>query len=248
VLPHSPIFADDLAARRRLVASANLVICHSQSTLVELAGLGITPRKSVVIPHGPYAVTREREHFRVPASTPGPRNFLFFGMVEPYKGVDALISAFAELPPDSNSQLMIVGNCRDPLLKASLNELARGSSRPVKLRLERIADDEVSDLLESADAVVLPYQRSTTSGSALLALSHGRPLIVPNLPGLAGLPDDAVIRYDGTMQGLTKALADLARADSAVFAQMSDAGYAYCASLSWESIARKTFDAMRLTL
>jgi glycosyltransferase involved in cell wall biosynthesis len=96
--------------------------------------------------------------------------------------------------------------------------------------------------------MVLPYRQSSTSGSALLALSYGRPLIVPDLPGLAALPDGAVVRYDRTVDGLTDALAGLIRADDGVLANMSDAGYAYCTSLTWESIARRTFDEMNQTL
>jgi glycosyltransferase involved in cell wall biosynthesis len=248
VLPIVPRFADDVAARRRLVGAADLVIFHSRATLAELAEFGIVPRNSVVIPHGPYEVAREREHLRIPASTPGPRKFLFFGAVEEYKGVDTLLTAFTELPPDLDAQLMVAGECGDSSLKALLYELAHRSSRSIELRLERIPDGEVSKLLESADAIVLPYRRSSTSGSALLALSHGRPLVLPDLPGLAELPDNAIIRYDGTTQGLTNALVDLARADTAVFTKMSDAGYTYCASLSWESIAQATFNAMSLLL
>jgi glycosyltransferase involved in cell wall biosynthesis len=248
VLPLEPRFADDLAARRRLVAAADLVISHSRATLDELAELGIVPRKSVVIPHGPYEVMGKREHLRTPASTPGPRSFLFFGQVGEYKGVDELLTAFSALPPSLEARLTVVGQCPEPLFEASLHELVQRSSRPIELRLERIADEEVSELLESADVVVLPYRRSSTSGSALLALSHGRPLVIPELPGLAELPDDAVVRYDRTTQGLTNALADLVRTDSAVLAKMSDAGYAYSASLSWASIAQKTFDEMSLIL
>jgi glycosyltransferase involved in cell wall biosynthesis len=246
VLPLTSCFADDLAARRRLVAAADLVIAHSRATLTELGGLGIVPRNSVVIPHGPYRVAREQ--LRIPASTPGPRRFLFLGAVEEYKGVDNLLTAFAGLPPNLDVQLTVAGRCGDPSLKALLYELAGRSPRPVEFRLEHIPDEEVPKLLESADAIVLPYRRSSTSGSALLALSHGRPLVLPDLPGLAELPDDAIIRYDTTTQGLTNALTDLARADSAVLAKMSGAGYAYCESISWESIAQKTFDAMSLIL
>ena len=39
----------------------------------------------------------------------------------------------------------------------------------------------------------------------MLALSHGRPLIVPDLAGLADLPDQAVLRYDGKIPALTDA-------------------------------------------
>lgn len=243
-LPLGQRFPDDLAARRRLVAAADLVISHSRATLAELAELGILPRNNVVIPHGPYRLTLEHDHLRIPASTPGTRNFLFFGMVDPYKGVDSLLEAFAELPSDVAARLTVAGECRDPLLKASLNELARKSSRPIKLRLNRIAEEEVSELLAAADVMVLPYRRSSTSGSALLALSHGRPLILPDLPGLAELPGDAIIWYDRTNQGLTRALTDLARADSSVLAKMSQAGYAYCKSISWESIAQQTLNAL----
>ena len=67
-------------------------------------------------------------------------------------------------------------------------------------------------LLAAADVVVLPFRRVSTSGSALLALCHGRPLIVPDLPGLADLPGQAVLRYDGSRPGLAAALTRLADA------------------------------------
>ncbi len=95
-----------------------------------------------------------------------------------------------------------------------------------------------------ADVVVLPFRQVTTSGSAELALSHARPLIVPDLPGLADLPGDAVLRYDGSVAGLTDALADLARADRSRLAAMSAAASAYSAQVSWHDIAVATLSAM----
>jgi hypothetical protein len=53
VLPHEPVFADDVAARRALVEASDLVLVHSRSTLDELAALGAVPRRYAVIPHGP---------------------------------------------------------------------------------------------------------------------------------------------------------------------------------------------------
>jgi glycosyltransferase involved in cell wall biosynthesis len=102
----------------------------------------------------------------------------------------------------------------------------------------------VAGLLASADAVVLPFRQVTTSGSAELALSHARPLIVPDLPGLAGLPAAAVVRYDGSVRGLTAALADLANADRSRLAAMSAAASAYSAQVSWREIAAATLSAM----
>ena len=217
---------------------------HSRATLGELAELGMVPRKSVVIPHGPYEVSGKqdsspfsRHHARSSATA-------LFGVIEPYKGVDNLIAAFTELPSNLDAQLSIIGECRDPALRRSLTDLAGLSRRPIVLRFEHIAEAEISDLMQNADAVVLPHRRSSTSGSAVLALSHGRPMIVPDLPGLAELPHEAVIRYDRTVQGLTAALSEIILAEVCVLAKMSDAAYEYCASISWGSIARKTLDEL----
>lgn len=248
VLPLAKLFADDAAARRRLVAAADLVIAHSRATLDELAELGMVPRKSVILPHGPYEVHRNLADLRPPGSTRGSRQVLFFGMVEPYKGIDNLLAAYTALPVDVDVRLAIVGDCRDSSLRSSLTDLASRSARPISFRFERIAESEISDVLEQADVVVLPYKRSSTSGSAVLALAHGRPMIVPDLPGLSELPSDAIIRYDRTVQGLTAALAELVMADESVLAKMSDAAYVYCASISWQSIARKTLDEISQTV
>jgi len=74
----------------------------------------------------------------------------------------------------------------------------------------------------------------------MLALSHGRPLIVPDLPALADLPDEAVLRYDENVPALTAALARLARADGETLATMSRAARRYAFRTTWEEIAART--------
>jgi glycosyltransferase involved in cell wall biosynthesis len=240
VLPQSPVFADDLRARRRLVAASDLVIAHSAATLEQLAALGIRPRRSAVIPHGPFTDNAESSRPHPPGHPGSPRQFLFFGKVAPYKGIDALLEAFATLPPELGAHLTVAGECGDPALAAELTRLAGQSPGRVTLRLAWCSAEDASRLLRLADVMVLPYRRITTSGSALLALGHGLPLVAPDLPGLAGLPDDAVVRYDGTTRGLRGALADMSVADSTVLAKMSSAARAYCAALNWSEIADKT--------
>jgi glycosyltransferase involved in cell wall biosynthesis len=92
--------------------------------------------------------------------------------------------------------------------------------------------------------VVLPFRQVTTSGSAMLALSAGRPLIVPDLPGLADLPDRAVLRYARTVPELSGALARLARADDDVLASMGAAAHEYATAISWRAIAEQTMTAI----
>jgi glycosyltransferase involved in cell wall biosynthesis len=240
VLPVTPVFEDDLGARRRLVAASDLVIAHSQATLDRLAALGIPARSGAVIPHGPFTSAEPTTVLRTPGDGDGPRELLFFGKIRPYKGVDILLRAFAALPPELNAHLTVAGECGDGLLRDELAELAGKSGDRVTLQLERIPDEEITGLLEQADAMVLPYRQITTSGSGVLALCHGRPLVVPDLPGLAELPDDAVVRYDGTERELTAALVGIVTADASVLAKMSSAADEYCAASSWSEIAERT--------
>lgn len=241
VLPSSPVFADDLRARRRLAAACDLVLVHSKSTLDQLAEIGIVPRRSAVVPHGPYIMTSAQGSPHVPGSRPGPRRLLFFGRVQPYKGVADLLSAYAALPPELDARLTLAGECSDPSLTDEIAKVVSQSDGRVDARLERIPEAELSRLLGDADAVVLPFRQITTSGSAMLALCHGRPLIVPDLPGLADLPNGALARYDGTIPGLTGALADVIGAEASVLAEMSAEAYDYCSSISWTEIAAATF-------
>ncbi len=97
VLPHEPVFADDAAARRALVRASDLVLAHAPAALAALADLGAVPSRSVVIRHGPVAAVRAAA-LRPPGAGGGPRRFLFFGRVQPYKGVADLLAAFAALP------------------------------------------------------------------------------------------------------------------------------------------------------
>jgi glycosyltransferase involved in cell wall biosynthesis len=111
------------------------------------------------------------------------------------------------------------------------------SGERVVVRFEYIPDEEVTHLLSASDVVVLPYRQITTSGSVMLALSHGRPLIVPRLPGLADLPDEAVCRYDGFDNGLTEAIIHLAEVDKGSLEAMSVAAIKYSSSITWWEMA-----------
>ncbi len=160
--------------------------------------------------------------------------------MQDYKGVTDLLAAFAALPAGVPAELTVAGSCPDQPLRARLRALAEGAGHQVTLRLERLPDSTVTDLLAAADVVVLPFRRVTTSGSAILALCHGRPLIVPDLPGLAGLPGPALLRYDGSIPALTGALTRLAVAQPRALAAMSAAALSYAAELSWPDIAQRT--------
>jgi len=245
VLPHEAVFADDVAARRALVRACDLVLAHSTSALAGLAALGAAPRRSAVIPHGPLAPMPPAAPLHAPGSGPGPRRIVFFGKILDYKGVEDLLAAFAAVPADAAAELIVAGQCDDQAMRSRLR---RAAGERVVLRLERIAEQEVAPLLTSADAVVLPYRRVTTSGSAMLALAYGRPLVLPELDAFAHFPPEAILCYDGTRDALTSALTWVARAGTPPLAAMAAAARAYAATLSWPDIASRTRSEMASVL
>jgi glycosyltransferase involved in cell wall biosynthesis len=240
VLPHAPVFADDIAARRALVEASDLVVAHCQSTLTGLASIGAVPQGYTIIPHGPLATVLPPAALRMPGTGGEPRHVLFFGKILNYKGVEDLLAAFHALPRDLAIRLTVAGQCDDAGTRARLHELAQADRDRVLLRLERIAEPDVAPLLMSADVVALPYRRVTTSGSAMLALAYGRPLILPELAEFGHLPRQAIVGYDGTQQALTAALAQVACVAGSTLTDMGIAASAYAATLSWRDIAAKT--------
>ena len=194
----------------------------------------------MVIPHGPFSTAVTPGSLDTPGRHRGPRHLLFFGKIRPYKGVDLLLEAFAALPEELDVRLTVAGECGDKAQRDELMALAERSHGRAMLSLERVPDEEVTRLLQQADAMVLPYRHITTSGSGVLALCHGRPLVIPDLPALAELPDDAVMRYDGTVHGLSDALARVALADASVLDKMSAAALDFSADVSWSEIAART--------
>lgn len=244
VLPHGRVFHDERRARRDLVRASRLVVAHSPATLDALSSLGAVPSRSAVLPLGPIAGASDPGRLRIPGSTPGPRHFLFFGQVHEHKGVEDLLAAVAAVPADRDLRVTVAGRCADPALAARLERLARPLGRRAALRLERVPDDEVEALMAAADVVVLPFRRVTTSSSAALALGLGRPLLVPRLPALDDLPDDAVARYDGSVGGLADALRVLGGAPPARLAAMAAAARAHRPP-GWDAIAAGTLAAIR---
>jgi glycosyltransferase involved in cell wall biosynthesis len=169
---------------------------------------GLAKKESAVIQHGDYvdwiaeasAAARPdlptREALGISA---GATVFLAFGLIRPYKGIDLLIEEFMRLGR-SDTHLIVAGYVSKAQLKQRIVELS-GAVSNIHCILRRTEDDELVKLLELSDVVVLPYRQFTNSGSALLALSAGRPILGPRMGSLPEVQqlvgEDWVRLYDG---------------------------------------------------
>jgi beta-1,4-mannosyltransferase len=149
--------------------------------------------------HGHY-----RDWFeRFPASGPVAGRLLYFGLLRPYKGVEALIEAFGQVARPEAS-LHVVGK---PIPASYGDELALLAERDPRIRLTlEFADDAtLAREIHESGLVVLPYRQMYNSGSALLALSLDRPVLVPRSPANAALSSEVgegwVLSFDSALTG-----------------------------------------------
>jgi glycosyltransferase involved in cell wall biosynthesis len=195
-----------------------------------------------VIPHGHYldnyendvSVAEAREELGIDGSV---TVFLFFGLIRRYKGVFDLVSAFqdASIP---ESRLLIAGN---PRTRAIERELDRQISEDERITgvFEFVPDEEIQYYMNAADVVVLPFRETTTSGSAVLAMSFGRGVVVPRLGCLPELVDEAgAVSYGPDRPG---GLADALRAAATRnTTAMGEHNLERVGRFDWESVARMT--------
>jgi glycosyltransferase involved in cell wall biosynthesis len=235
LLPHSPVFDDDVKARRTLVGAADLVIAHSRDAIADVTRLTGHPRAARVIPHGPMLAPGIGE--LTPTADVPARTILFFGRIDPYKGVEDLLEASGQ--PSAPLRFVIAGECRDAPLRERLIAVARTLPN-VELRLGHVPEDDIAPLFEAADAIVFPFRMVTTSGSVRLAMASGRPVIVPDLPAFADVPAHALIRYRPGLPGLRKVLVDVSELSAEARRAIGTAGQAHSTSPQWSEIATWT--------
>lgn len=211
VLPHSPVFPDDAAQRRRLVAAADAVVVHSEVTARKLADIGARPTRTVTVPHGPYGdvwtETVGRAEARTRLGVPADASIvLFFGKVARYKGVQDLVAVWpAVREAFPGALLLVVGQCDDAGLRAELSAAAT-SANSVDLRPNHVPEPDVPSYFAAADLVALPFRAVTTSGSVTLAYSLGRAVLIPDLEELSDAPSPAALRHAPTLDGLRTGL------------------------------------------
>lgn len=244
VLPHDRVFYDDMAARLRLIRAAGAVIAHQEAIVAKLESMGA--RNIHVIPAGPYmgeypqGIGRN-EARRLLGLGLEDRVVVFVGNILPYKQVDWLLEAAGRLPAsDTRTHVVIAGACTDAEMLARLRTLATEAGSRVITRFGFVPDDELQVYFACADVAALPFSRITSSGSAILALSFGVPLLLPDLPEMACFPDSAAIRFAPKLDALVDALTQISTADSQVLSALADGARAYADSLSWEQSGSDT--------
>lgn len=199
--------------------------------------------KLVEIDHGHYIdnykneITPEtaRKSLNVDSSK---RIYLYFGHMRPYKGLFDLIEAFRQ-SGSSSERLFLVGNPENTSFKQELLDETESDQR-LKLMFGFIPNDLVQLFMNAADVVVLPYEEITTSGTAILAMSFGKPVILPRTGCMPEMVDNqGAIFYHPDEEGISAALQ---RVETADLESMGEHNYELVSSYTWESAAEQTLE------
>jgi beta-1,4-mannosyltransferase len=234
-LPHEASVVD--RAMRWLLLRIAQPVVHAATARTVLPRAA---RQATIVPHGhyigayPHRIPDEAARRRL-GLTPTQTVFLCFGQLRPYKGVPELLESFRALPGD-HLRLVVagqpVGNAvRHAVVAAALHD------RRIVAHTERIADEDVQLYFGAADWVVLPYRDVLTSGTAMLALSFGRPLIVPRRGCLGEFAEvGCAIAYDPDEPGALGAA--LARALGSDARALRRCALETARANDWDTIAR----------
>ena len=162
----------------------------------------------------------------------------FVGGIRPNKGIEELISTFAKLSsPDA--VLLVAGKPWQPDSYVARVEALAAMDPRVRFTPERIPDGDLQRYLQAADVLVFPFTRVLTSGSVVLAMSFGRPVIVPRLgclPELIGT--DSGFVYDPQEPHALGAA--LERAMGSNLTRMGAAAANRVNAVTWRDLARRT--------
>jgi beta-1,4-mannosyltransferase len=169
----------DRVAGRLLARFSNVVFAHEQGTARQAhAELGI--KRVVVVPHGSYIDVypsgRSRPDVRDELGIPDEAFvFLCFGDIRSDKALDLVVDAFRSTG-GRNAVLVIAGRVKDESLRRRLVAVAERDRR-IHLLFGLVPHHRVAELFGAADAAVLGRTEVWTSGSLILALSLGVPVV-----------------------------------------------------------------------
>lgn len=138
----------------------------------------------VTLPHSSYAgiypELPDRQQARAAVGVPpGVPTVGLIGQLRPYKGVDLLLEAAAIAVRDLPDLTVVLAGRTSAEHRAEIDELVPPGVRMVRHH-DFLPDEEIGTWVQACNVLALPYRRILNSGSALMAATLGRPVILPD--------------------------------------------------------------------
>jgi glycosyltransferase involved in cell wall biosynthesis len=244
--------------QRLLLRRADIVITLTDAVQASLIAQGLTAHKAMIRSALPPLAMRPIAPLQ---PHDGPLRVLFFGRLLPYKGLDLLAAAWADVmshasegtdiePPIAAPhglpcmELRIVGQGPESPLLDQLRQLPG-----VQVENRWVAENELPTLLGWPDAVILPYREASQSGVAATCAAAGRWIVATDVGGLGDQLQDEprAILCQPDSESLSDALVKLQRNFTTERTGETTGDYATAADKTWRKVVKSLTDAL-LTL
>ncbi len=235
---------------KRILRRCEKVILFSNKNKIELLNrVDIAEDKVEIVAHGNYDIFRiARELDKTTARKiiglqDERKVILFFGRMEPYKGIQYLLRALSIVKEkDERIYLVSAGSVGK---KLNMNEMVRKYKLEdyVLLETRYIPFKRVENFFVSCDIVVMPYITCTHSGIHYMAYSFGKPVIATGCGELAETIEDGKSGFlvpPGDEYALSECILNYFGLNETERSKMSN----YCLKIaeekySWQPIAEK---------
>ena len=247
--PHERLQPQFIGRLAHLIVAqlATAIIVHCEYARGALAREFYRRRNVYTIPHpsyiDAYTNTISKQEATAKLGLPDSRLvFLFLGTIRPYKGLDRLVEAFQKIPGD-NLTLVIAGKPWHTMSESKVHALGQDDKRIIVIP-RFIPNEDLQIYFKAADVVVLPFTDVLSSGSALLAMSFGCPVVAPAVGCLTeAIKTDTGLLYDPSdPDGLYRALLHCQLLDLETLGQNA---YEQATRLTWTDMAQKTLRVYR---
>lgn len=224
---------------RKAAINADKLILLSEKFINDTCKIyGKRSEQIFCIPHGVFDYEKNSSNKNIERNA--QYNFLFFGRITPYKGLELLAEAYSKLYRErKNISLYIVGSGDFSKYRELFN-----LDNNITVINEFIPDTEVSSYFKGNNIItVLPYTDATQSGVIPIAMREKSLLIVTNTGGLVEQTCNgkyAILSNPNSMDLYKKMKTAIDNYDN--YSNMIADANQYINSLSWDKLAKKLLD------
>ncbi|MFC4701038.1 glycosyltransferase [Glaciecola siphonariae] len=246
-LPHDVKFKRaELEFHQSLSNAVDVILLHDENTFALInQTYAIAPSKVRYIKHGHYidvyANELSQSEAREKLSIPNDHFvYSFIGQLRPYKGLDDFVDASYGLTHQERVSGLIAGKPVWPYHIGKVNQMC--SALPHLHVFETyIADIDLQLYLNASDVLVFPYKEVLTSGSIILSLSFGRPVVIPKVDSFRAwfdLPFVFTYEQEG-VHGLEHVLKEVSKVSRPELALLGEQAFEFAKTLDWQESSQQ---------
>mgnify|MGYP006273939783 CR=1 FL=1 len=218
----------------------NIIVHCDRSRDQAIQSLRTNKEKFRVIPHGNYIESYPNNYDKDKAREyldldPESTVFLHFGRIRRYKQVDKVIEQFKRTESEE-ACLLVVGKSHDKSLKKEIEDQI-GSDERIKIVDQYIQPDEIHIYMNACDALVLGYKDITTSGTVILGMSFGKPVVAPKK---GCIPQQLSQTSSMVYNSINELSEKLEFAQESDLQKIGERNYKTAKNQSWDLIGEKT--------